>query len=156
MLVFCPVIEEEVLELKAELDAEYKRQSETLDNFLEMLRRRRNGVSLLAAIQPSPSPNPVPKPQPKTDSNTPREKRVRGMLKAMRSILNDMPETFTSFQAKDALEVARPEFKGRIKLDSMRGVLNALIDEGWIKQIEVGVGPKPALYQRIKRVEGNM
>jgi hypothetical protein len=145
------VKEEEVLELKAELDAEYKRQSETIDNFLEMLRRRKNGVSLLAATQPSPSSPRAPKSRLEAN-NTERAKRVRGMLKATRSILNDLPETFTTFQVRDKLEEFRPDFKGRIKLDSLRGTLNQLIDEGLMQQIEEGAGQKPAIYKRRKTI----
>lgn len=151
MVEFRPVNEREVLRLRAQLDAEYKKRVEAIDLVLQMLRSP-NGLFPITATQPTPPA----KSQPKTVSNTEREPRVRGMLKATRNILNDLPETFTSFQVRDALELARPEFKGRVKLDSLRGVLNTLAVEGYVEQIAAGAGPKPALYKRLKLVEDKM
>jgi hypothetical protein len=152
MLHFCPVNEQEVLELKAQLEADYKRESEAIDTVLAMLRRK-GGASLPTATQSEPTPASIPVSQPKTESNNgaEREKRIRGMLKTTRSLLNDLPETFTSFAVRDKLE-EHPKFAGRkIKMDSLRGVLKQLVEEGLIKPEKEASGPNPAVYRRVPR-----
>lgn len=40
---------------------------------------------------------------------------------------------------------------GKIKLDSLRGVLKQLVAEGLIEPIKEASGPNPAVYMRVKR-----
>lgn len=154
------VNESEILEMKAQLDAEYrqrkaqlyaqyKQASDGIEAMLSMLGRKTNGAS------PSPASEQVPTPefQPhlKSDNHTERPKKARRLLAATREILDQLPDPFRTVQLKEMLEETYPEsFAGKVKTDSLRGTLKQLADEGWIKQIAEGAGPRPALYKRLK------
>jgi hypothetical protein len=154
------VNESEILEMKAQLDAEYRRQkaqlyaeykqaSEGLEAILSMLRRKRNGASpsLTSGLGSTPEPQPHPEP----DNHTGRPKKARGILASTRAILDQLPDPFTTPQLGAMLEETYPEqFAGKINRDSLRGTLKQLSDEGWIKQIAEGAGPRPALYKHLK------
>jgi hypothetical protein len=148
MLVSGSVNEQEILALKAQLYADYKRDVETLDALLDLLRRR-NGASHSPASEQVPTLETQPRP--KLDNHTERPKKARGILAATRAILDQLPDPFSTAQLKVMLEGAYPEqFAGKVKMDSLRGTLKQLADEGWIKQIAEGSGPRPALYKRLK------
>lgn len=145
--------EQEVLELKAQLEADYKRDSEAIDRVLAMLQRK-SGVSPSAATQQQliPASVPVPKSKPEANNGTERTPRVRGVLKATRELLSQLPSTFTSSEVREKLEEANPKFAGgKIKMDSLRGVLKLLSSEGLIKPVKEASGPNPAVYERVGR-----
>jgi hypothetical protein len=145
VLVSGSVDEQEILKLKAQLYADYKRDVELLDGLLDLLRRR-NGKSHSPVSEQVPTLEYLPRPEPE------RPKKARGILAATREVLDRLPDPFKTVQLIKMLEETYPEqFAGKLKRDSLRGTLKQLSDEGWIKQIAEGTGPRPALYKRLKR-----
>jgi|ERR1041384_4947331 hypothetical protein len=138
--------EAEVLELKAQLDADYKRRSEAIDIVLEMLHGK-NGTSLI----PSTPTKPATHRKPRTGENGERVPRVRGLLKATLDILPALPATFTRFDIIEKVEETYPKFKGNIRPDSMRTTLKRLLEDGTLEVVEEASGPKPAIYRYVAK-----
>ena len=144
--------EAEVLELKAQVEADYRKQIETIDGFLDLLRRKNE-----ASPATSTPIKPATHRKPRTGQGEERAPRVRGLLKATLDILPVLPATFTRLDIIAKVEETYPKFKGNIRPDSMRTTLKRLLEDGTIEVVEESSGPKPAVYRYVKKgVESKM
>lgn len=143
--------EQEVLALKAKIEADFRKKAEAIDVVLGLLREQEQEplppmppVSVGVLGQPLP-PTYTLAPQVMPEQRAP--KRTRGALDAAKSILYLMPPQFTKNHVFDGLREKNAELATRLKPDSLRGVMAGLVDGGLIEVVTPALGTRPAVYQ---------
>jgi hypothetical protein len=152
----------QVLSLKANLEADYRKKSEAIDTVLEMLQEEEAAAGTPTAI-PSVAPSNAATP----DTGEPtkpvrvhapraaeRKPRVRGIQEAVRGLLPSLPEIFTGPAVRDAVR-ALPKFAGvDIRSDSVRVAIMTLVGEGLVEVVEAGTAGGATTYRRLSSQMG--
>ena len=129
---------DEVLELKAKLEADFQKKSEAIDIVLAMLQEKE-------AVK-DPSYTPIQQQPATTPTDEPKKTRTRGLQKATRRVLPKLPADFTKFDVIDLLKQDYPVLAEKMKPESLRGTLATLVDDGVLVVKRQAAGSRPAVY----------
>ena len=134
--------EAEVLNLKSQLDEEYKKDSDAIDRVLRLLRSRNGTAPVEATKRASQKRQSQAK-----DSN--KEPRVRGVQSAVIKLLKNLNPVFTREEIFDMLKVVNPAMAGKLKPASLRNTMRQLVKAEVIEVVKEASLTGPATY-RIK------
>lgn len=125
--------EREVLALKRKLEADYRKESEAIDIVLNLLRRKN-------------SPNGS-KPPESVDGSAHQQRRVRGVLAAVKRLLPFLPATFDRTDVSEMLGDAEPDLASKVSLGNIRGTLRLLQQDKVIEVVTPSSGTRAAVYK---------
>jgi hypothetical protein len=132
--------EAEVLNLKLQLDEEYRKDTEAIDRVLRLLRSR-NGAAPVEATKPASQ-----KRRSQTKDSD-KEPRVRGVQSAVIKLLKNLKPVFTREEIFDMLKVVNPEMAGKLKPASLRNTVRQLVKAEVIEVVEEASATRPATYR---------
>jgi hypothetical protein len=146
----------EVLDLKRQLEEEYKKDSDAIDRVLGLLRSRNgaapiNGSAPIEAAKPAVSAKTVPASRPNRSRHG-QPTRVRGVLSTVTRLLKDLPPIFNREDISDRLRQSNPAMAAKVKPESLRSTIRQLVKAGVIELVEEASGPRLATY-RVKAVQ---
>jgi hypothetical protein len=75
--------------------------------------------------------------------------RARGLWKACRNVLPDLPETFNKNHLLSGLAQTYPQIREAMSDASVRGILERFVIDGYVLRISVGKGNEVSIYQKI-------